>query len=121
MEFVSEFSKWLDTAMYEAKGRKYKQVHLANDLEVSPSAVSNWFTLDQVPRDDLTILKIAALFGKTPEFVYEKVGKKPPKEINRKTYYLLFNYYRLSNAGREKLSVESERLYEAESQKEGGE
>src|SRR3990172_1067280 len=78
---MSNFTEWLEEAMFNRGGIKYRQKNLTDDLRVQAATVSRWINEKETP-DDVNIRSLARLFGVKPSFIYKKLGRESPKGID---------------------------------------
>ena len=79
--YTSRFVEWLDEAMYQHGGRKYRQKNLAQDLGLSRTTISMWFNELNAP-DDGSVLRLALHFKVEPGFIYGLLGKQSSPRLN---------------------------------------
>ena len=107
---VSRFTEWLDDAMYQRGGYRYKYAHLARDLKILPATISRWVNEKKVPtRDD--IAKLAIHFGTTSRHIYGLLGQAPPDDLDDIGEQISVIVYRLTPKEKLKLKDRLEREY----------
>lgn len=78
---MTQFSDWLEDAMFERGGRKYRQVNLAHDIGIQEATVSDWVNEKKTPGRD-NIYKLAIHFATTSRHIYELLEETPPDGLN---------------------------------------
>lgn len=107
---VSRFTEWLDDAMYERGGYRYRYAHLARDLRIRRATVSDWVNEKKVPnRDD--IAKLAIHFGTTSRHIYGLLGQAPPDDLDDLGEQISGIIYRLNPKEKARLKERLEREY----------